>query len=118
MLQRKFMHVRLKDLRESIHIEIHAENTTHSFQSFAYVEHLLENKNCSKASVVFIFPKNKDCLSRSHKTIWLQWNCKKYITWDVFKLKPHLLICVAFEDIGSVHRSVQSPDQAQASMTT
>jgi len=109
------MHVGLKDLLERISIEIYdKKDGIQTFKSFAYIEALLEgveNKNFSKARVIFIFPKNKHLLSRPNGTICLHWKCKKYITFDVFTLTPHLLICLAFEDIASV----QSSDSVQSS---
>jgi len=106
MLQREFMHVKLKDLRERIQIDICENENVKSIKSFAYTEKLIESKSPSKkffnTRVIFIFPKNKVFLSRSSRALCLHWNCKRYITFDVFTLTPHLLICQAFEDIASV----------------
>ncbi|USO02711.1 MAG: hypothetical protein H6850_01850 [Alphaproteobacteria bacterium] len=105
MLQRKFKHIKLRDLREHIKITMCGEPDSQGLESLAYAETMLdasESKSATKARVIFIFPKNFYIHSRPNSTICLTWNCKRYITFQVFKLTPHLLICQAFEDIASV----------------
>lgn len=101
MLQRKFLHIGLKDLTDRITIRIPSYGQTRAHTCFAYVEPLLENKNFTKSRVVIVFPENKFLFSSAYTVVHLEWKSKEYITFDVHKLKPHLLICVAFESICS-----------------
>lgn len=101
MLQRKFLHIHLKDLTDRVTIKVSGLGQTNSVTCFAYVEPLLENKNFTKSRVVIIFPENKFLFSGSVSVVHLHWKCKGFIAFDVHRLKPHLMICVAFEAIST-----------------
>lgn len=106
MLQKSFLCVGIKDLNEVIEIHI-VQNEIDSMRikCFAFVKPFLENvshyKKCGKSSAVFIFYENSLLIHRSWNRVYLQWKCKRYVSFDVQRFKKHFMICFGCELIST-----------------